>query len=69
LSGADAIQASPLPARVVKTPLARDQIIRQKSMPLLRSRGPPSGPPPDVPLPALPTEASRWVSLPAGTVC
>ncbi|OCT48190.1 hypothetical protein CLCR_04030 [Cladophialophora carrionii] len=59
----------PPPPRLTKRPPARDQVVRQKSMPSLsvsaRARGPPSGPPPDTPLPALPTGASRWVSLPA----
>ncbi|KIW62444.1 hypothetical protein PV04_10617 [Phialophora macrospora] len=70
-SGQDTIQPPlpPPPPRVVTTPLNREQIIRQKSMPLLRSRGPPSGPPPNAPLPALPTGASRWISLPAGVLC
>ncbi|ETI20304.1 hypothetical protein G647_08338 [Cladophialophora carrionii CBS 160.54] len=63
----------PPPLKVTKRPPARDQIIRQNSMPSLsvsaRARSPPSGPPPDTPLPALPTGASRWVSLPAATLC
>ena len=56
----DAVKPPP-PLRLAKAP-ARQQIIRQKSMPSLRSRSPPLGPPPDAPLPALPTEVSRWVS-------
>jgi hypothetical protein len=52
-----------VPLRQAKAPASRS-LVRQKSMPLLRAWEPPVGPPPEVPLPALPSDLSRWAALP-----
>jgi hypothetical protein len=61
----------PPPLRLAKAPRVgrQDAIVRQKSMSSLQIRGPPSWPPPNVPLPPLPVEIERRVVLPVGTLC
>jgi hypothetical protein len=53
----------PTPLRLTKAQVGRS-LVRQKSMPSLHAWEPPLGPPPKVPLPALPLDLSRWAALP-----